>query len=168
MTAVPLSVADAASGNTRHAVGVHTVLIDDRDRILLGLRARTLRLAGGKWSTTCGNLEVESAPDGAAREVLEELGVEIDPADLRFAHMTHFVNDQGFGPAMALFFTARTWIGTPRICEPDKCEQIGWFDFDDLPQPIVPYVANALIAVRTGLNNGRLSTGFSTFGWPTS
>jgi ADP-ribose pyrophosphatase YjhB (NUDIX family) len=166
MTALALTVTDPAGGNVRHAVGVHTVLIDDQDRILLGKRAASSRLAGGKWSTTCGNLEVESAPDGAAREVLEEIGVAIDPAELRFAHVTHFVNDQGFGPAFAVFFLARTWAGTPRICEPDKCDELGWFDFDGLPTPIVPYVANALAHIRVGLTTERLHTGFSTFGWP--
>ncbi|HTJ68167.1 MAG TPA: NUDIX domain-containing protein [Actinospica sp.] len=168
MTATPLAVTDPVGGNVRHAVGVHTVLIDDQGRILLGQRADSLPLAGGKWSTTCGNLELESAPDGAVREVREEIGVEIDPLNLRFAHLTHFVNDQGFGPAMALFFTARTWIGTPRICEPDKCQRIGWFSFDDLPQPIVPYVENALTVIRAGLSDDQLSTAFSVFGWPTS
>lgn len=166
MTAVPLTVADPAGGNVRHAIGVHVVLIDREGRILLGQRAESLRLAGGKWSTTCGNLELESAPDGAVREVREEIGVEIDPAELKFAHATHFVNDEGFGPAMALFFTARIWTGVPRICEPDKCQRIGWFGFDDLPTPIVPYVANALAHLREGLATGELRTGFSTFAWP--
>jgi ADP-ribose pyrophosphatase YjhB (NUDIX family) len=166
MTAVQLTVTDPAGGGTRHAIGVHIVLIDDQGRILLGKRAESLRLAGGKWSTTCGNLEVESAPDGAVREVREEIGVEIDPANLQFAHVTHFVNEDGFGAAMALFFIARIWTGVPRICEADKCQRIDWFHFDDLPTPIVPYVANALAHIRAGLATGRLHTGFSTFAWP--
>src|SRR6266700_2919279 len=107
-----------------------------------------------------------NAPHGAARELFEEHGIIIDPVHLDFATATHFMNNQGFGSALAFFFTARAWSGTPRICEPDKCDEIGWFDFDALPQPIVPYVANALADVRAGLAAGRLEAGFSTFGWP--
>lgn len=48
----PLTVTDPAGGNARHAIGVHIVPVRDDGKILLGLRARSLRLAGGRWSTT--------------------------------------------------------------------------------------------------------------------
>ena len=161
-----LTVTDPAGGNARHAIGVHVVPIRDDGKILLGLRARSLRLAGGLWSTTCGNLEAdESLLHGAVREANEELGIVIDPGDLSFATMTHFVNDQGFGPAAAVFFTVRVWSGTPEIREPLKCDRIGWFGFDELPAPIVPYVANALDDVHEGLATGALKSAFSIFGW---
>jgi 8-oxo-dGTP diphosphatase len=163
----PLTVTDPAGGNARHAIGVHIVPVRDDGKILLGLRARSLRLAGGRWSSTCGNLEAdESLLHGAVREAHEELGIDIDPGDLSFATLTHFVNDQGFGPAAAVFFTTRTWSGIPEIREPLKCDRIDWFSFDELPAPIVPYVANALHDVRDGLAAGGLKSGFSIFGWP--
>lgn len=163
----PLTVTDPAGGNARHAIGVHIVPIRDDGKILLGLRASSLRLAGGRWSTTCGNLEAnESLLHGAVREAHEELGIVIDPGDLAFGTTTHFVNDQGFGPAAAVFFTTRTWSGTPEIREPLKCDRIDWFGFDELPAPIVPYVANALVDVHEGLATAALKSGFSIFGWP--
>lgn len=84
---------------------------------------------------------------------------------LSFATLTHFVNDEGHGPAMAIFFTTRAWAGTPRICEPHKCDSLGLFDFDDLPHSIVPYVANALADIQDKLLGRALRTGFSVFGW---
>jgi len=113
----------------------------------------------------CGNLEVERAPDGAVREAREELGIDIDPDELQYSTLIHFVNDEGYGPAFALFFIARTWRGTPSICEPDKCDELRWCSFDELPEPTVPYVAEALNAVRAGLASGQLHDGFRTFGW---
>ena len=166
MTPIPaqLAVLDA-SGRTRHAVGVHVVLLNGDGEILLQHRGPALQLAPSKWSTPCGNLETEPAPVGAAREAHEELGIEIEPAALEFAHLANFENDQGFGPAFAIFFLARAWSGTPRICEPDKCQSINWYTFDELPLNTVPYVANALAAIRTGLTTKQLGTGFSLHGF---
>jgi 8-oxo-dGTP pyrophosphatase MutT (NUDIX family) len=166
VSAVPLTLTDATGGNTRHAIGVHIVLVDEAGRVLFGRRAQGLRLAGGQWSTPCGNLEVEPAPSGAAREAYEELGIVIDPGELTFAHLIHFVNQEGYGPAFAAFFIARAWTGTPRICEPDKCEQLAWHALDDLPQPIVPYVASALGHISAALAATPSEPAFSLHGWP--
>ena len=155
------------TGKARHAIGVHVIPIRPDGKILLGLRSGNVQLAPGKWSTTCGTLEAnETAPYGAAREALEELGVTIDPDDLRFAHAAHFTNDEGHGPALAIFFTTHVWSGIPMIREPDKCEAFDWFDINVLPQPIVPYVAHALTHIQCGIATNSLDTGFSTLGWP--
>ena len=166
MNTPPLTTTDADGSNARHAVGVHTVLIREDGYILLGLRSKDVNLAPNKWSTICGNLETgESAVDGAVREVAEEIGVVIDPRDMQFATVTHFVNDEGHGPAFAMFFTATKWTGEPRVMEPDKCDVLGWFSPDELPDPMVPYVASALHDVRHGRDTGSLGFGFGVFGW---
>lgn len=75
------------------------------------------------------------------------------------------MNDEGFGPALAMFFIASVWNGTPKVMEPDKCDQLDWFHPDELPTPTVPYVANALADVQRGRNCHGLDAAFSTFGW---
>ena len=50
--AISLTVTDPAGANARHAIGVHIVPIRDDGKIPLGLRAKSLRLAGSYWSTT--------------------------------------------------------------------------------------------------------------------
>ena len=32
---------------------------------------------------------------------------------------------------------AKGILGTPKIMEPDKCEKIGWFNLNNLPQPLI-------------------------------
>jgi len=49
---VPLTINDPTGGGARHAIGVHIVLINDAGKVLLGLRAKSLKLAGARWSTT--------------------------------------------------------------------------------------------------------------------
>jgi len=129
-----------------------------------GFPTRARQDSANPRGKTCGNLEsAESALHGAVREVYEELGIVIDPEDLDFATVSHFlVNDQGFGPALAISFIARTWTGTPRICESDECKAIGWLTMTS--RPIVPYVADALGRVREGIVTGSLKAGFGAYG----
>lgn len=159
MSSRSLTRTDAAGKNARHAIGVHTVLIRDDGKVLLQKRSANVKLSPGLWCSPRGNLEAdERAPQGAARELFEETGAVVNPADLAFASMTHFVNDTRDGPAFAIFFTATAWTGTPEVREPHKADKLAWFDPDELPEPIVPYVANTLADIRAGRP-------FSLFGW---
>ena len=48
------------------------------------------------------------------------------------------------------FFTARSWTGEPRVVEPDKAAEIGWFPLAALPEPMVPHEAYALAQLSSG------------------
>jgi hypothetical protein len=49
-----------------------------------------------------------------------------------------------------LFFTVGSWAGTPVIGEPDRCSELSWVDPDALPDDVIPYIAEAVRAVRSG------------------
>jgi ADP-ribose pyrophosphatase YjhB (NUDIX family) len=100
---------------------------------------------GGHWAAgAAGHVERgEDATAAAARELREELDVEA--LDLRFEFTMQ--RTQYAGPIeerVDFFFSARTWSGTPRVVEPEKCAGLGWFALDELPSPIVPHEAHAL------------------------
>ena len=57
-----------------------------------------------------------------------------------------------------LFFTAEKWCGEIKIMEPQKCDDLSWFAFDNLPINLVPYVKAAIEA----FNSGAL---YTEFGW---
>jgi hypothetical protein len=42
------------------------------------------------------------------------------------------------------------YAGTPVIGEPDRCSELSWADPDALPDDVIPYIAEALRAVRGG------------------
>lgn len=100
---------------------------------------------GGHWAAgAAGHVEPgEDAYAAAARELREELDLVAD--DLHF-ELT--MQRTQHGPAIEervdFFFTARSWRGTPRIVEPAKCAEIGWFPLKRLPEPLVPHEAHAL------------------------
>ena len=40
------------------------------------------------------------------------------------------------------------FTGEPRVMEPDKLPEFGWFDLDALPQPLSRFAADAVAALR--------------------
>jgi 8-oxo-dGTP diphosphatase len=145
-----------AQKTERHTVivDIHALLARD-GQILLGRRQNT-GFADGLYHVPAGHLEAgESVMEGLVREVREELGVHLNSASVRFAHVMHSASGTG---RVAFFFVADDWVGTPINQEPNKCSEIAWFGWDDLPNQMVPYARVALDHIRAG-------THFSTVGW---
>jgi 8-oxo-dGTP pyrophosphatase MutT (NUDIX family) len=141
----------------RHLIDVHVLLVDDGN-IRLTQRRDTNPTFNGLWHLPSGKLDAgESAIDAAAREAEEEVGVLIEPGDLRHVHTIH-VNGSGPEPRLGLFFETRRWIGGPTNCEPEKCSAVRWFSLDALPDQLIGYPATGIHAYRDGLS-------FSVRGW---
>lgn len=69
------------------------------------------------------------------REILEEFGAEIEIIE-QFPAADHLIPKEG-QHWVATTFLARFKTGhTPQIMEPDKCDDIGWFPLDNLPEPL--------------------------------
>lgn len=99
-----------------------------------------------KYSLPAGHEEEnEAMMDCLTREVKEEVGISVDPAHPRLVHVMHR-NEEDV--RMDLFFLVTDWVGEPTICEPDKCDDIGWYAFDALPENTVPYIRAAIEAWR--------------------
>ncbi|CAL9586240.1 hypothetical protein SUDANB106_05147 [Streptomyces sp. enrichment culture] len=137
----------------RHTVPVDVHLLAVRDgeqgpEVLLSRRAGDV-YAAGLWHAPSGHLERETILAAVARETLEETGLVVDPADVRAAVTVHH-RPPGGQARIGFFFEVRRWHGTPRIMELDKCDAIGWFRLDDLPEPMVAYCRAGLDAYRAG------------------
>jgi 8-oxo-dGTP pyrophosphatase MutT (NUDIX family) len=98
----------------------------------------------GLFSLSGGHVEDgESLAQAACRELLEETGVPLAPEALRPIGVVHRRSDSN---RIDFFLSASAWCGEPRIVEPDKCDALGWFALDALPEDLVPYVRQALAA----------------------
>jgi 8-oxo-dGTP diphosphatase len=140
-----------------HGIGVHLILIADAS-VLLGRRENT-GFADGYWSVPGGRLEPgEPLKTGAAREAAEELGIEINEADLEFAHLCHHQDPDGKA-RLGVFFTTTRWRGQPTNNEPDKCSKLAWHLLDALPENTVDYT-------RTAIHHATEGTHYSQHGWP--
>jgi 8-oxo-dGTP pyrophosphatase MutT (NUDIX family) len=114
----------------------------------------------GRYGVPGGHVEPgESASEAAIRETLEESGIHIANGNLSFSGLMH-----RFAPGEPLarvdiFFTCHKWEGSPTIAEPDKFDDLRWLPIDAPPVAMVPYVAAALEASRSG------GAWYREFGW---
>ncbi|HET6298205.1 MAG TPA: NUDIX domain-containing protein [Kribbella sp.] len=133
------------------------------DEVLLLLRANTGYM-DGFWAVPAGHVEYgESALTAAVREVREEVGVEIAPADLIPVTAMHRTggNGEAIDERVDFFFTATRWTGEPRLMEPDKATGLDWYSLDRLPDPVVPHEALVLAGLRDGSIPAVIAHGFS-------
>ena len=133
---------------------VHLFLIRDGEVLLL--RRFNTGYEDGKYSVVAGHLDGDEEVKAAMiREAREEVGIEISPQDLQVVGVMHRKsNDE----RIDFFLAATSWSGEITNREPDKCDQLAWFDVDELPENVIPYV-------RRALDNYRRGIWFDSFGW---
>lgn len=125
------------------------VVVRRGDEVLLLLRANTGYM-DGYWAMPAGHVERgESVIAAAAREVKEEVGIDVDPADLVPVTAMHRTGGTGdpIDERVDFFFTTSKWTGEPSIREPEKAAGLAWYSLDELPEPLVPHEARVLAAV---------------------
>ena len=89
----------------------------------------------GTWSVPGGHLEFgESIEEGAAREVLEETGMQV--TNLKMVAVTNDIFEADQKHYVNLWLRADWQANEPRIMEPDKITEIRWSTFHDLPVPL--------------------------------
>ena len=126
--------------------------VDGRDQLLLQLRQNTGYYDGHWAMAAAGHVEAdESVLEAAVREVAEEIGVTIEPADLEPLTVMHRTGGNGLpiDERVDFFFACRRWTGEPTIVEPEKCAGLTWYAFDALPTPIVPHELVVIDAVTS-------------------
>ena len=134
------------------------VAVSSATQVLLQLRQNTGYMDGHWACGASGHVEAaESVLEAALRETDEELGIGVEEEDLTALTAMHRTNDLG-GAALEqridLFFTLRTWAGTPSVREPAKNAGLRWFSLTDLPEAVPPHERHVLAApCRTELSS---------------
>lgn len=98
----------------------------------------------------------ESMKHAMCREAYEELGIKIKEEDLEFVCMIH-KNSNGHIYYNG-YFKANNWIGNPVINEPDKNEELKWFNINKLPSNVVD---DRVIAIQNYKSNIK----YDEYGW---
>lgn len=148
-------------------VTVHLLFF--RENQILLLRRFNTGFEDGNYSVPAGHLDGgETVRMAAVREAHEEIGVHIHVKDVTFATVTHRKSDDtllplsgtgaGTGERVDFFVHIETWQGEPFNAEPEKCDELRWYDVDALPENTIPYVKRAI-------QNYLEDIPFEEFGW---
>ncbi|MEP7103899.1 MAG: NUDIX domain-containing protein [Candidatus Dojkabacteria bacterium] len=120
---------------------VSLVVLEKNNQILLIRRLNT-GWEDGKYTVPSGHLEEGEKPlEAAVRETREEVGVELNTDDLKLVHVDFFDN------YIHLYFKCSKWSGEPQIMEPNKCDDILWASYNDLPENLAGHGHETLRAI---------------------
>lgn len=135
-------------------VAVHLLLIKG-DKIVL-LRRFNTGYEDGNYSVIAGHVDGnEKIKAAMIREAKEEAGIDIVAKDMNIVGVMH---RKAADERIDYFLTANTWQGEVVNMEPHKCDDLSWFDINELPQNIIPYVKKAI-------ENYKNNVQFADFGW---
>jgi 8-oxo-dGTP diphosphatase len=124
-------------------------------KILLGRRANT-GWQDGRYCFPAGHGEDgETMTQACAREVFEEVGIKIDPQNLKFLHTQHRWNKDH--SRVGFYFAPIVDPGEFKNMEPEKCDDLQFFTLDALPEMVAPFRI-ALDAIQKGEI-------YSEYGW---
>jgi ADP-ribose pyrophosphatase YjhB (NUDIX family) len=125
---------------TAHAA-VYLLLI--RNSQVAMIRRYNTGYQDGNYTLPSGHIdEGESATTAMIREAQEETDVIVKPVDLKTAHVIH--RNSPNRVYIDFYFYTTEWEGEPINAEPEKADDLSWFDLDNLPKNIIPDVKHAI------------------------
>ncbi len=126
------------------------LLLKKGGKVLLGRRQNT-GYYDGWYGMPAGHIDAGELPvETVIREAREEVGINIDPKDIRFVHALYRTAHDETGDRSDYFFIAKTWRGEPKIMESEKCDDLQWFPANQLPENMIHHEKAALEAIEHG------------------
>lgn len=124
-------------------VGCGVVVLRDGQLLLL---KRVKDPEAGCWGLPGGKVDwMEAAATSAARELMEETGVEAGPMTLLCA--ADYIDPEVGEHWLCPIYLAPQATGEATRCEPTKHSDLGWFDPADPPSPLTVTARAALAAL---------------------
>ncbi len=113
-------------------IGVAIILLKN-SKLLMGRRKNGYK--PGTMGVPGGRIEKgETVENAVVRELMEETG--IVPKKFKFIGVVR--NDQRESVFVHFVFVCTDYEGEPNNIEPEMCEGWDWYDFDELPDNILP------------------------------
>ncbi len=137
-------------------IGASYLLLINDNKILLQRRFET-GFMDGFYGLPSGHLDGnETVREGCVREIKEEIGIDIKVEDLDIVHVMQrkATNDE----RIDFFMTTKGYSGEIINREPNKCDDLSWFDLDNLPDNVIDYV-------KLAIENYRDNVIYSDFGY---
>lgn len=116
-------------------VGVGAMIVNEKGQLFLSKRGPLAKNERGCWEFPGGSVEFgETLRHALQREILEEYGIDIQ-VDTLLDVVDHILPNEG-QHWVSPTYLCRLRSGNPKILEPGKCSDIGWFSIDEIPAPL--------------------------------
>ncbi len=143
----------------RHTIIPASYLILKQENNILLIRRFNTGFEDGNYSMIAGHVdEGETFTEALIREAHEEAGITLSPSDVRVAHIMHRKSHIDAEERIDTYFIAEHWSGKLENKEPHKCDDFSWFDMNDLPKNVIPYIKFALENIKKHIF-------YSEYGW---
>lgn len=117
-------------------VSVGALIVNDKGEIFITKRGVKATNERGTWEIPGGKVHFgETLEDAVKREIKEEYGVDV-VLTYQFPAQNHLIPEESQHWVPTCFIASITKNQEPKILEPDKCEEIGWFGLNNLPEPL--------------------------------
>lgn len=114
-------------------VGVGGLILDEDNRIFIAQRGPLAKNEQGKWEIPGGSVEFgETFSEALIREIREEIGVVVEVGEL-LQLSDHLLPDEQQHWISPSFF-CKIVQGEPKIMEPGKTIDFGWFTLEEAEQ----------------------------------
>ena len=142
------------------AVPAVYLIVESEEKLLIARRYNT-GYEDGNYQVPAGHVDPGELPkESMVREAKEEISITIDPADLELVHTSYRPPHDETGNRVDLFFKAHRWSGEITNAEPDKCDDLRWVRYDQLPDNMTPHVRHAIDCIRQGIRYSELGIDF--------
>jgi 8-oxo-dGTP diphosphatase len=122
-------------------VGVGAFILNDKNELLMVLRAKDSGIEPGTWMIPGGKVDFnEKMEDTVKREIKEEIGVDLDVVEAIKTN-DHILPDQHW---VTTTFLCRIKSGEPKLMELHKHDDLKWFPLDKMPENLSIATTNSL------------------------
>ncbi|NMB83945.1 NUDIX domain-containing protein [Candidatus Roizmanbacteria bacterium] len=117
-------------------VAVGAMIFNGKRELFLTKRGKKATNERGCWEVPGGKVNFgETLQEAIKREMKEEYGVDIEVIE-QLPAADHLIPDEKQHWVPTTFLAKIKKGQKPKIMEPQKCDAIGWFTLDKLPQPL--------------------------------
>ena len=134
----------------RHKIVPASYLVLLKDNKILLLRRFNTGYEDDKYSMVAGHVDKgETFTQCIIREAEEKTGIILKPENLKAAHvMCKNSGTEENSERVDVFFVVERWDGKIENREPNKCDDLSWFDLDNLPDNVIPYIRQAIDCIK--------------------
>ena len=118
-----------------------------KEEFLLSLRKNT-GSNDGEYELPGGHVEPnEDLIEAMIRETKEELDIDLKEEDLKIIHILHHYTEG----RLNFILKSNKYSGNIKINEPEKCERLEWFSYENIPDNVTSKVKSTLKEIKSGI-----------------